>query len=111
MNNILSAASMRRGKWSAYARMKVSQEDAIVAAIRAAKIQPVARARFVFTWVEPNMRRDKDNIVAARKFILDALVAAGILQDDGWPEVVGWTDHFQVDRLEPGVRVYMEGTA
>lgn len=34
-------------------------------------------------WYESTKRRDVDNIVFAKKFILDALVSNGILQDDG----------------------------
>lgn len=30
-----------------------------------------------FLWVEPNRRRDLDNVAFAKKFVLDGLVAAG----------------------------------
>lgn len=36
-----------------------------------------------YTWVEPNRRRDKDNIAFAKKFVQDALVRAGVLANDG----------------------------
>jgi hypothetical protein len=39
------------------------------------------------TWREPNRRRDPDNIHAGIKMIMDGLVQAGILKDDGWDEV------------------------
>lgn len=34
------------------------------------------------TWIEPNRRRDADNVHAGIKFILDGLVGVGVLNDD-----------------------------
>lgn len=60
----------------------------------------------VYKWVEPNKRRDKDNISAAgRKFIQDALVKAGVLDDDGWDNIVGFEDKFAVDKKHPHIEV------
>ena len=38
----------------------------------------------------------------------DSLVAAGILKDDGWAHVHGFTDEFVLDRAYPGVEVVVE---
>lgn len=54
-----------------------------------------------FIWVEPNRRRDKDNIAWAKKLILDTLVREGILAGDGWAHVEGFRDEFLVGN--PGV--------
>ena len=48
-----------------------------------------------FTWIEENKRRDLDNISFAKKFILDALVQAGILQDDNRRIVTNFIDEFK----------------
>lgn len=48
-----------------------------------------------FTWIEENKRRDLDNICFAKKFILDALVEAGVLQDDNRRIVTNFTDSFE----------------
>jgi len=58
-----------------------------------------------YTWYEPNRKRDKDNIAFARKFIQDALVAAGVLQGDGWACIDGFTDTFEVDKSNPKIQV------
>lgn len=58
-----------------------------------------------YTWYEPNQRRDKDNIVFARKFIQDALVSSGVLKNDGWKDVDGFSDSFEVDKQNPRVEV------
>lgn len=48
-----------------------------------------------FHWVENNKRRDLDNIAFAKKFILDALVKSGKLQDDNRKCVAAFTDSFE----------------
>ena len=48
-----------------------------------------------FTWIEENKRRDLDNICFAKKFILDALVKAGVLKDDNRKIVTNFTDSFE----------------
>lgn len=62
-----------------------------------------------FRWYEPNKKRDLDNICFAKKFILDALVKNGVLVNDSWEWVKGFTDEFFVDRQNPRIEVDMEG--
>jgi Holliday junction resolvase RusA-like endonuclease len=57
-----------------------------------------------FTWTEPNMRRDCDNIASAKKFILDALVKMRVLENDNQKHVVGFYDTFEIGK-EHSVRV------
>lgn len=61
-----------------------------------------------YTWIEPNRRRDKDNIAFAKKFIQDALIRAGVLANDGWAQIKGFSDDFVVDRKRPRVEVEIE---
>ncbi len=58
-----------------------------------------------YNWIEPNKRRDKDNISFARKFVQDALVKAGVLKNDGWNQIDGFEDSFNVDKLNPRVEI------
>lgn len=58
-----------------------------------------------FTWVEPNKRRDLDNIAFAHKFILDGLVKAGVLNGDSQKYVTGFVDLFRVDKDNPHVSI------
>ena len=58
-----------------------------------------------FSWVEPNKRRDIDNIAFAHKFILDGLVDAGVLKGDSQKYVTGFVDLFRVDKDNPHVSV------
>ena len=65
--------------------------------------------RLSFGWYEPNRKRDLDNICFAKKFILDALVKNGVLVNDGWRWVKGFTDEFFIDKDFPRVEVDIEG--
>lgn len=47
----------------------------------------------------------------AKKFILDALVKAGILAGDGRKNVVGFSDEFHVDPGNPRVVITIERTS
>ena len=51
---------------------------------------------------------DKDNIAFAKKFIQDSLVHAGVLANDGWNQIEGFTDDFAVDPKNPRVEVTIE---
>ena len=60
----------------------------------------------LFTFYEQDRRRDRDNVSSfARKVIQDALVKCGTLQDDGWDQVTGYLDRFQVDKKNPRIEV------
>ena len=67
----------------------------------------IDRAYILFRWIEKDKRRDKDNISFAKKFILDALQEADILRNDGWGEIIGFSDTFAVDKANPRVEVYL----
>ena len=63
--------------------------------------------RINFTWTEKTRRRDLDNVSFAKKFILDEMVALGVLKDDSRRFVTGFTDSFRIGD-EWGVKVEIE---
>lgn len=97
----------KRGRrWNLYAENKRMWEDVIILEIKQAKIKPgTGSVTINYLWRELNKRRDPSNIAAGRKFVEDALVRAGILPNDGWKEIAGFTDSFVVDKKCPGVLV------
>jgi hypothetical protein len=108
LNELILASGNKR--YHKYAKIKREWGDKIAGAIYDARLEPMARAYLLFEWRERNRRRDPDNLAGGgRKLILDALVACGILPDDGWDEVGGWRDGFTVDRTKPGVHVTLIG--
>ena len=53
-----------------------------------------------FTWYRRDKSTDKDNISFAKKYILDGMVKAGILKDDGWDNIGDFKDKFLIDGEE-----------
>lgn len=96
LNKIIAAAKSGRGNGNAYSRLKKSTEQKISMAIIEQKIKPMDSIWVDFLWVEKNRRRDPDNIAAARKFIFDAMVHVGVIDNDGWSQISGWSDMFCV---------------
>jgi len=58
-----------------------------------------------FMWLCPNKRLDPDNIAFARKFILDGLQKAGVLKDDSWNYINGFSDTFNLAGNRVGVNI------
>lgn len=91
------------------AKMKRETQEVIEWAIKAARLSPITKQVDVhITFVEPNMKRDKDNIQGGTKFILDALVKMGILKNDGWNEIGDIAYHYIVNKSNPRVVVELE---
>lgn len=92
----------------AAAQLKRETEDAIIYHIHGAR--PITRpVTITFTWVERDHRRDLDNIAFGKKFLLDAMVKAGILPDDGQAWVRGFRDELTHGKGY-GVRLRIEET-
>lgn len=88
------------------AKMKKSQEEIVKYAILAAHLKPMIEPIDIrFHWIEPNMKRDKDNIRFAAKFILDALKEMRIIKNDGWKNICTLSDKFTVNPKNPRIIV------
>ena len=89
------------------ASLKRKNEKSIAVAIRQClkdvKIERPVEMHYL--WVVPNKRTDRDNVAFAKKFVQDALVQCGVLEDDGWEHVVGFSDRFEVDKENPRIEV------
>lgn len=79
-----------------YSINKGRLEGRLALAMRAARLVPLDSAHFGFYWIEPDKRRDPDNIISGKKFLLDALRHAGVLKKDGWSGVLSIADHWQI---------------
>lgn len=94
------------------AKAKKANEEALMWAIKAAHLKPMKTpVRIHVTWHEgkkPGARgfrpRDKDNIRCGMKFVQDALVACGIIDDDSFHKVTP-SDDYQIDKDDPRVVV------
>lgn len=93
------------------AELKHKNEDAVLCAIyeQLGRTRIKKKIKMQYKWYEPNSRRDLDNISSfGRKVIQDALVKAKIITDDGWKNIIGFSDEFYVDKENPRIEVVIE---
>lgn len=103
LNDYVNACRTNR---FAAAKMKKDCEDLISYYIKNSVMETYTEpVRLRFSWFEKNTRRDKDNVAFAKKFILDALQKCGVLQNDNWRGVLGFTDEFYCDKEYPRIEV------
>lgn len=106
LNDFISAERANR---HVGAKMKRRETDrARAAAVAAGMPRFVGPVAVRFLWVERDRRRDLDNVAFAKKFVLDGLVEAGVLEDDGQRRVAALQDTFEVDPTRPRVVVEVE---
>ena len=92
--------------WSKYSRLKREYTQMVaVLARRQLRLILSDSVHLSFVWYCRDRRKDPDNVCSAKKFIIDGLVSAGILQDDGWKQVVGFSDDFEIDVVNPRTEV------
>lgn len=108
-NEIISSAKIKKGRGSRYEKEKREITFFLCGIIKAEKVSKFRKCRIGFRWVEPDRKRDIDNISSGKKYILDALVWAGVIADDSWKCVRGFLqEEFYCDRRNPGVWVRLE---
>ena len=62
------------------------------------QLKPVtSKVKLSFYWYVENIKKDPDNIAFAKKFILDGLKEAGIIKNDGFKQIEGFSDSFIVN--------------
>lgn len=65
--------------------------------------------RLHYEFYEPNKKRDLDNISGFfHKVFQDALVHCGIIHNDSWHYIVGFSDEFYVDNKQPRIEVVIQ---
>ena len=109
LNEYIDAERAHKGTYKAAAMQQQAQN--VIGFMIKTQLRGVHFDRPVvirYLWIEPNRRRDKDNIAFAKKFIQDSLVVAGVLKNDGWSEIEHFTDDFAVDAKNPRVEVTIE---
>ena len=106
LNEIIKSA---RTHWSHGAKQKIEQEETVMWAIKQSRLKPIARAfRMELLFVEPNDKRDPDNIVSAKKFILDALQKMGIIINDNQKYVRGWSERWEIATSQTPTGIYVK---
>lgn len=94
--------------WAKYAEEKHFRTQEIAYLAKSQIKGKYQKVDLVFTWFCKNKKRDKDNIIAGQKFILDGLVAAGVIENDGWRQVGNILHYFKIDNKNPRVEILIE---
>ena len=88
------------------ARVKRECDELVAWCARAQRLPRIKRpVSLSITWVEPNDRRDLDNVAFATKFVQDGLVKAGVLENDTKRHVTSLHHMYGIDRRDPRVVV------
>lgn len=95
------------GAGNGYAKAKKKWTDDIALLAKVNRLRPVPRVHLRFIWREKHRRRNPDNVAAGKKLVIDGLVKAGILANDGWDEIASFTDEWHVGS-PAGVTVVIE---
>ena len=88
--------------------MKQEYQRKVVSAVRSQLrgIHIDKPVKIYYTFYEENRKRDLDNVSAfAHKVIQDGLVKGGLLENDGWKNIIGFSDDFFVDKDNPRIEV------
>jgi len=108
LNKYILESKKQRGSWNGGNSMKQKDQRRIIQYIPSGvRLRNPVWIRY--TYYEPNRKRDHDNVSGYfHKVFQDALVQAGVIPDDGWDDIVGYSDTFKVDRGRPRIEVELE---
>lgn len=100
----------RANRGNKYAGNKIKQDatDLVCLYAKSQITGKYERISLSITYYCKNKKKDQDNIAFAKKFILDGLVKAGVIPNDGWKNVEGWEETFEVDKNEPRICVVIK---
>lgn len=103
LNEIIGSAKRH---WAQYSSTKRKYTGRVVRACK--RVKPVEEQVIVHChWQVKDRRKDPDNIGSGIKYVLDGLVKAGVLPDDGWRQVKAIHHTFEVNKKKPGCMVHL----
>lgn len=101
LNEMIDAAKTHKMK---YSRMKKKYTQACTW-VASQLPKNLERIHLDITYYVPDWRTDLDNRSVGKKFILDGLVGAGVIQDDTHTYVKGWNEEFEKDKENPRIEI------
>ena len=87
--------------------MKQRDQKTIMYQLPKVRIEKQIRLHYVYYC--KTRRRDLDNISGYfHKVFQDALVQAGVIPNDNWKYIMGFSDEFRLDTKDPRIEVRIE---
>ena len=105
MNEIINKSKTH---WAEYRKMKESYDEIVSFYATQQRIKFFKSVKLEITYYRKDKRTDPDNIVVAKKIILDGLVQAGVLEDDNWSIVKGFKESWEVDKKSPRTEIILK---
>lgn len=99
-----------RGHYIKGAKIKKDGDWMVEVCSKQQKLRPVPSSCFIeYHWYCKNRKKDKSNISSmGRKCIEDGLQSAGILQQDSWEAIIGFSDMFYLDKDNPRIEIIIK---
>lgn len=108
LNDVINAKGGGRGGFSRYTAMKKRWGGNIALLATAARFQVPKAGFYTYLLHERDRRRDPSNALSgAVKMIEDGLQEAGLLENDGWKQVLGMAGYWHVDNVKPGCTLFV----
>lgn len=111
MNEFIDANRRSKGRFNKGNQMKQRSQEEISWHLLSQhrKLHIDKPIKIFYTFYEPNKKRDLDNISGYfHKVFQDALVHCGIIHNDSWHYIVGFSDDFKVDNKNPRIEVVIQ---
>ncbi|MFW6122330.1 MAG: Holliday junction resolvase [Petrotogales bacterium] len=105
MNEIINQSKIH---WSKYKKMKETYDSIVAFYAEQQRVKLFKSVKLEIIYYRKDRRVDPDNLSAGKKFIIDGLVQAGVLEEDGWSEIKGFSESWKVDKDNPRTEINFE---
>lgn len=107
MNTYIKALATNRFVGGKIKQIATDQVAWVTKKYATSKLQPPYH--ITFNWYCKDRKKDKDNISSmGRKCILDGLQKSGVIPQDSWNVVDGFSDFFFLDKENPRIEVIIK---
>jgi hypothetical protein len=111
LNEFIDANRRSKGRWNKGNQMKQKDQNIISMYLKQQlhKVHIDKPVNLQYTYYCKNRKKDKDNISGYfHKVFQDSLVHCGIIHNDSWQYITGFSDEFYIDNGKPRVEVIIQ---
>lgn len=105
LNEIIAESKKGNRRYQPYNEIKRQHTEHIAWIVKSTIKKKYKKIDVDINWICKNRMKDKDNIQAGTKFILDGLVEGGAIEGDGWKQIGNINHNFEVDEHDPRIEV------